>query len=226
METSFQITIVYDNLCAMPYFQKGFGFAALIKAVKNEGYILFDTGGKGSVLISNIGVLKIDINKIRKVLISHNHSDHSGGLSAIYNINPKINIYVPIDNKIAYEKHYTNTRVIGVEQLEKIENNVYSSGQMRIRSLVEHCLYLLTNDKRVIILVGCAHPGLEHFIVKARELGRLEAVIGGFHDFNKLEYLEDFNVIGACHCTSRINEIRKRFPIQYKSICVGSQFSF
>jgi len=42
--------------------------------------ILFDTGENGQWLMENMGNLKEDKNKIKAVVISHDHWDHTGGL--------------------------------------------------------------------------------------------------------------------------------------------------
>jgi len=78
----------------------------------------------------------------------------------------------------------------------------------------------------MIVLVGCAHPGLEKFIIKAREITDINAVIGGFHVFRKFSYFENVGVLGACHCTSHKNQIQRRFPNLFKKTCVGSVLFF
>jgi len=42
--------------------------------------ILFDTGERGDWLLENIESLKVDIDKIEVIVISHDHWDHTGGL--------------------------------------------------------------------------------------------------------------------------------------------------
>ena len=98
----------------------------------------------------------------------------------------------------------------------EIDQNIYSSGQIG-KSIKEQALLLKTRNNEIIILVGCAHPGLENFIMKAQEVSKVIAVIGGFHSFQKYSYLEGIDFIGS---------IQKRFPDQFKQICVGNSFSF
>jgi len=120
---------------------------------------------------------------------------------------------------------FPEARIHGVDEMIMIEKNVYSSGQLGSR-LPEQCLFLKTFDGSLLLIVGCTHPGLENFILKAREIGKIKAIIGGFHGFNKFEYLEGIDFIGACHCTAHIGSIQSMFPDQIKRICVGSSFSF
>jgi 7,8-dihydropterin-6-yl-methyl-4-(beta-D-ribofuranosyl)aminobenzene 5'-phosphate synthase len=54
------------------------GFAALVEA---DGHrILVDTGARPDTVLSNIRDLKIDLSDVREVVLTHNHSDHVGGL--------------------------------------------------------------------------------------------------------------------------------------------------
>ena len=75
-----KLTIVYDN----EVFKKGlglrsdWGFSCLIQ--NNEESILFDCGAKGDILINNMRKLEIEPRNINKIVISHEHWDHNGGL--------------------------------------------------------------------------------------------------------------------------------------------------
>jgi 7,8-dihydropterin-6-yl-methyl-4-(beta-D-ribofuranosyl)aminobenzene 5'-phosphate synthase len=54
------------------------GFAALVEA---DGHrILFDTGAHTDVVLKNARSLGIDLATVPEVVLSHNHSDHVGGL--------------------------------------------------------------------------------------------------------------------------------------------------
>ncbi len=54
------------------------GFAALVEA---DGHrILFDTGAHPDVVLTNAHTLGLDLTNVPVVVLSHNHSDHIGGL--------------------------------------------------------------------------------------------------------------------------------------------------
>ena len=54
------------------------GFAALVEA---DGHrLLFDTGARPDTVLQNARDLNVDLGDIVDVVISHNHSDHTGGL--------------------------------------------------------------------------------------------------------------------------------------------------
>ena len=223
---SFEIDIVYDDKCPNPGFLPGFGFSALIHNYFTDNYSLFDTGGKGDILIHNIKKLNIEVSVINKVIISHNHHDHAGGLARILRENPSIKVYVPMDDLKAFSKAFSNKNIHGVSDMIEIEENFFISGQIKGSFNSEQSLFLRTKENEFIILVGCAHPGLEKFIIKAQNISRVRAIIGGFHGFKNLSYLKDIEFIGACHCSKYYNFMREAFPQQFKRICVGDNFFF
>tara|TARA_B100000989_G_scaffold239354_1_gene186248 strand:+ start:69 stop:992 length:924 start_codon:yes stop_codon:yes gene_type:complete len=60
------------------------GFSAMIEADGQK--ILFDTGSREKTVLQNAKELKINLDSIDNVFLSHNHKDHTGGL-----INLKLN---------------------------------------------------------------------------------------------------------------------------------------
>ncbi len=223
-KNAFNVSIVFDNNCVNEGFLSGFGFSALVFNNFSNNYLLFDTGGNGEVLIHNIKKLGVNPSQIKKVIISHNHYDHAGGLSGFYAQNPNIELFIPYNIK-NYEQNFPEAKVYLYKDVKEIDESIFVSGIIGI-SISEQALFCKTNEEKFVILVGCTHPGLENFIMKAREMGEVEAVIGGFHGFRKLSYLEGIDFIGACHCTSYMSEIRMRFPDHFRKVCVGDTFSF
>lgn len=74
-----RITILCDNSVGPVSGTLGeHGFAALIEK-EGEAPILFDTG-QGLTLIHNAARMKKDLAQVKKVVISHGHYDHAGGL--------------------------------------------------------------------------------------------------------------------------------------------------
>lgn len=76
------------------------GLSFLIE--KNNKQFLFDTA-QGDLLIKNAAQLGLDLNQLEKVIISHNHYDHGGGLkSLITNFGPQ---NIVIHNEFFKEKY-------------------------------------------------------------------------------------------------------------------------
>jgi 7,8-dihydropterin-6-yl-methyl-4-(beta-D-ribofuranosyl)aminobenzene 5'-phosphate synthase len=54
------------------------GFSALVEV---DGHrILFDTGLRPDTVLKNARSMKVDLNNIEEIVLSHNHGDHTGGL--------------------------------------------------------------------------------------------------------------------------------------------------
>jgi 7,8-dihydropterin-6-yl-methyl-4-(beta-D-ribofuranosyl)aminobenzene 5'-phosphate synthase len=73
--------------------------------IENDDTTLFDTG-QGLGIMNNLNVLKKDIHAIRRIILSHGHYDHTGGLFAILkDRGGKIPVYTHSDifnDKYAY----------------------------------------------------------------------------------------------------------------------------
>jgi len=195
-----KITIVYDNE-ANPGFKSGWGFSCLIET---EEKLLFDTGDSGEKLIYNLRQLKVQPASIATVVISHNHWDHTGGLEEFLKVNNKAQVFHP-------ESFSKSTEIC---------TGIYSTGALGT-SIKEQSLVINT-EKGNIVVTGCAHPGLENIIEKAEQLGEIYGVAGGFHGFSKLEKLQGIELIAPCHCTQYKQEIKQRYPTQFREIKAGS----
>src|SRR5262249_9007616 len=65
------------------------GFSALVDA---DGHrLLFDTGARPTTVLENARELKVDLAGITDVVLSHNHSDHTGGLLTLRRENARTN---------------------------------------------------------------------------------------------------------------------------------------
>lgn len=226
---SFELKIVFDNNNkGEKNFLPEFGFSVLIYNFYTENYLLFDTGSNGEILIHNIEQFNVNISEIKKIIISHNHHEHSMGLAEIYKINPDIEIYVPIENLILFKRKYPKSKVIGVSDLTEIEHNIYSTGQLGTY-LKEQALFLKSQDNKLIVIVGCCHPGLDEIISRAKAMKDskgIKAIIGGFHGFRNFNCLEGIDFIGPCHCTKHLDLLENRFSERFNRIYVGSSFYF
>ncbi|RKY40436.1 MAG: MBL fold hydrolase, partial [Candidatus Omnitrophota bacterium] len=70
-------------------FEGGWGVSYLV-----DDDLLFDTGEKFSYIEKNSKLMGIDLMKITKVVISHQHWDHIQGLNGLLEMNKGITVYV------------------------------------------------------------------------------------------------------------------------------------
>jgi len=163
---------------------------------------LFDTGLRGNYLMHNMEHLSIDPDSVDRVVISHMHSSHIGGLSAFLEKREKtVNAIVTPDHASV-----RNERVIGIPvkrsgfpkmsaELSKKMNTVAVSERTRLSdnlfitdispeggAIRENALVLMTKNGAALIC-GCCHRGvaaaMEH--VEGETGKKVIAVIGGTH---------------------------------------------
>lgn len=85
-----KIQIMVENTTPSPKLRGEYGFAAWLEV--DDTTILFDTGSQ-EALLYNAQALKIDLNQIDKVVLSHGHFDHTGGLVPLIQQNGAIEVY-------------------------------------------------------------------------------------------------------------------------------------
>lgn len=202
-----KIAVTYDNKSLHRELSSAWGFSCLV------GHdLLFDTGGDGSRLLSNMGKMGIDAKGIKAVVLSHAHGDHTGGLGAILAVNKNLTVYLPLSFPASFKAQVrVNARVVEVHEPMEIAESIYTTGEMG-RGLVEQSLVLVTG-RGLVVITGCAHPGIVSIVKKAKEIvsGEVYLVMGGFHlggagkrgidsiiaDFRRLGVQK----VAPCHCT-------------------------
>ena len=210
---------VYDNYQVNPELKTDWGFATIIKTPKD--LILFDSGGNSEILLFNMKKLGIDPKSINKVVISHIHGDHLGGLEGFLKENSKVKVYIPLsfpDSTREMIKSY-GAEVIDVSNFQKISDFVFTTGEFygpqKEQSLI------LNLKKGIIVITGCAHPGISNIVKKAKELMKKDEVylvLGGFHypSISTVKELRKLKVkkVAPSHCTGDL--VREAFKKEYK----------
>jgi len=217
------ISVVYDNNKYNPGLKTAWGFSCLIKGT--EKTILFDTGGNGKILLSNMSKLNINPQEVEVIVLSHIHGDHVGGLTSFLDQNPNVTVYLPhsFPDSFKDEVRRCAAKMISVGEPLKICQNVYSTGELGTRIKEESLL--INTKKGLIIITGCAHPGIVDIVRRAREILKTSVylVMGGFHlrGMSKRqidEIVEGFEregvkKVGPCHCSGSL--ARKLFKKAY-----------
>ena len=179
-----KLTILVDNYVDSQKLKAEHGLSILIEADGEK--ILFDCG-QSDLVLSNAKVLGIDLNGITKIVLSHGHYDHTGGLMPLLKyLSREIDIYAhPLifDGKFSkytdFNGHSTN-RYMGIgeraETYEKkgaifllskdpiqISENIYLSGQINkdINEESEDIFYTKDNN---IFVKDLLHDDISIFI--------------------------------------------------------------
>lgn len=200
-----KITIIYDNTALSSSLTADWGFSCLVECENRK--ILFDTGGKGAVLLNNLSALKIAPETIDDIVISHPDFDHIGGLAHMLEINETATVHLPV----SFRGVKGANRVIHYDKLTEMYNNIYCTGELGER---EQSLVVKTG-KGIVLVIGCCHPGLDTIIKSVDHLGHIYAVIGGLHGFDDFPLLEKTEKVCPTHCTQHADEIKKLYPEKF-----------
>ena len=165
--------------------------------------------------------LNIKPSSIKKVVISHIHGDHTGGLGGFLEKNSNVTVFIPssfpesIKNMIVQK----GAKFVEISTFAKISDSVYTTGQL-LGPPQEQSL-IIDSGKGLIVITGCAHPGIVNIVKEAKRMmkkDKVYLVVGGFHhppiscvkEFRKLQVEK----VAPSHCTGDL--VREAFRKEYK----------
>jgi 7,8-dihydropterin-6-yl-methyl-4-(beta-D-ribofuranosyl)aminobenzene 5'-phosphate synthase len=175
------IHIVYNNVAYDQALSCRWGMGCVIEGF--EKTILFDTGGDGAALLSNMERMGIDPGGIEVVVLSHIHGDHTGGLQDFLSSNSDVVVYVPSSFPSSFKRNVTSrgARVVEVSKPTEILPNVYSTGELG--TWIKEQALVLRGAEGLVVVTGCAHPGVVVIAERAVQIldQEIYLITGGFH---------------------------------------------
>lgn len=211
------LRVVYDNE-AMSGFESGWGFSSLVELEDEK--ILFDTGWDGNILLSNLEEFNIKPREIDKIILSHAHWDHIGGLTHV--MRSDMSVFLPQSfSEHLKEELESRVDLHEVKELQKITDRVWTTGELENK--IEEQSMALELEEGLLVIAGCSHPGVSKIISAASKIGEIFGILGGLHDFEDYEVLEGLDFIAATHCTENKEEIREVYPESYVEVSAGSE---
>jgi len=153
-----------------------------------DGDILFDAFSDPAVLLANMRRMKIDPEAVRRVVISHDHWGHAGGLPGLLEKNKELIVYGCADfsNELKEKIISSGVSLMEAERFFKIKSNIYTTGAMsglyEDFFIAEQAL-VIDRGEALAVLCGCAHPGITAIIKAAsHHLNKIvNSIAGGFH---------------------------------------------
>lgn len=202
------ITVLSENTSLSPEIKNEHGMALHVKT--NTGSILFDTGAS-SIFIENAENLGIDIQSVDKVIISHGHYDHGGGLSAFLEVNKKAIVYI---SKYAFGNFYSvkegKEKYIGLDKKFLPEGRfVFIESQTKIDNDIE----IFSGVKQRILSPSCNSS------LFMREAGVEKLKEDDFKHEQNLIIREGDNTVLLCGCAHNgIVNIIEHYAEKYRSL--------
>ena len=206
-----KLKILFDNVPGKEGTRPLWGFSCLVETAASRW--LFDTGSNGRWLLKNARALGESLRGLDAMVISHPHWDHIGGIDTVLEESPELRCYLPASLSPRYIRDIdglsAGAEVIG-KSPRRLFANVWSTGVMG--EVGEQSVVIVEEDS-VVVLTGCAHPGVTAIARRAVEMtGRpIRLLMGGFHLMNAsdpeilatIEALERLEIDYLCptHCT-------------------------
>ncbi len=205
------IKILYDNYVSNEELKTDWGFSCVIEGT--EKTVLFDAGTKGDILFHNIKKLKVNLEEVELVAISHHHGDHFGGLFSFLKENNEVTVYLPVSfpDEFFRRVEKNEAKAIAVDKPVEMCKDAFLTGEMGDR--IKEQSLILNTAQGLVVITGCAHPGILRIVKRAKEIidKKIYQVCGGFHLLDKSEaeikeiinQFKDLGVmkVGATHCT-------------------------
>lgn len=242
-------TILYNNTSASDSIVADHGFSCLVESGNQT--CLFDTGRLSDKFMINASQLQVDFSGIDQVFVSHIHDDHTGALFDVLGKCNNPGLYLPfsyphMEGEVLGEEADKDYRamldslrpfvseIVETKEPVKIGDDLYSTGIIEDQTY-EHALIVPTS-RGLIIITGCAHPGILEIVRHAKELMKQDAylVMGGFH-LIRADSTEAMTIaqtlrtmtkyVGPCHCTGEtaMESLRDVFEDDYIDIQAGSK---
>lgn len=234
IENPVTIRIIYDNTTKTDGLASGWGFSLIISGLKSV--ILFDTGADPDIFESNFRKMNLDASRVDFLVLSHEHSDHTGGIPGFVKMKKNIPVVIPESFSAGFKNELVGSEFepVLVSNPALICENLYSSGEFA-GPIPEQALVLNTS-KGLVVITGCSHPGIVEMLkeIKSAFNKNIYMVFGGFHLLNKsdkemeniIAEIKTLGVVkcGATHCTGdkQIKMLKDSFGANFIELGVGN----
>jgi len=226
-----EVQVLFNSAAIEKGLSVGWGFSSLV-----DNQVLFDTGEKSVFLANNLDRMKINLEKLEAVVISHDHWDHTGGIEEVLKRKAGLDVYICPNFSKGLKQKIVSLKGNLKENSDfcEVAKNIYVTGEIigtyKQKDIAEQALVLDTN-RGLTVITGCAHPDIVEIVEKVREkfpAKPVYAAMGGFHLMNKAQrrinaiihrFTElGIKKVGPTHCTG--TEAENLFRKAYRDNCL------
>ena len=165
-----------------------------------------------STLLFNMHRFAVDLSRIKRIVLSHEHGDHVGGIGILRKLG-KVKVFVPRSFSPRFKRELTaqwNVHPMEVDEAMEISESIFTTGELG--SFIKEQSLIVKTENGSTVITGCSHPGLTNILRKATQFGEIHSVVGGFHGFRQLDALRGMKLIVPCHCTRLKSELLHLYP--------------
>jgi 7,8-dihydropterin-6-yl-methyl-4-(beta-D-ribofuranosyl)aminobenzene 5'-phosphate synthase len=176
-----RIQVIFNNVSYKAGLHTGWGFSCLVEGL--EKTVLFDTGGNGDILLSNMRRLGLKPEAVDVLVLSHIHGDHTGGLDAFLTRNPDVTVYIPMSFPKSFQQEVKQygARIVPISGPQQLFASVYSTGELG--GAIKEQALIVDTPRGLVMMTGCAHPNVADMAEQTQTyLGKnIYLLMGGFH---------------------------------------------
>lgn len=221
------LEVLLDNERLSNDLEIAWGFSALL--TRGDRKVLFDTAWDGEQVLQNASRLGVSLEDVNDIFLSHAHWDHAGGLPQLLRQLRPERVWVPASLS-ARQCHELSihAEVHAVEGPQPMGDGLFSTGPLTgAPDQPEEQALVAITDEGPVVVVGCAHPGVEKILKRVRaHQGVARALIGGLHDLDDLSLLDSLQMVVPCHCTEKKAEILAAYPDSSRGCAAGTHLAF
>ncbi len=230
-----EIKILFDNKKEDISYFVGWGVSYLI-----DDHVLFDAGENEDMLFHNMRMMNVKPEKIDRIVLSHEHWDHVGGLWRLLAHNPGVTVCVcpGVSREFKDKIASFGANVTMAEPFMEIDENIYTSGEtsgMCRYGIIPEQALILRSKKGITVITGCAHNGIIDILASVREKMPEPAylVLGGFHTLDLpsslvrsvIRRFQEMGVgkVAPTHCTGAeaIQLFKEAYGPDFVEVAVG-----